>query len=562
MTDFTNRLRENWANLPLVIRLILMPLALGVVVLPFGRPLGSALSNVALERNSRLAEDAIEAGDAREARSRSLAAIQSAPERIEVARTILRSMDILSDPKRIQVATILMQHPDAGSADRKLAMRVLASHAPMVMVGAAWAALSGEERAMPEMIDAFARRLIAEGRSEQAALLLKNVEFSSLPDLICRLFVDLLQNQGSPEAWLECQKLLHERSRAASDAGQPIPGWCLEGWERVPQEYLDSRSLTVFPVEDTPRVMMLRRRFEQGKHALDLQDPQIAIWLRDIKSGDRLSLALLLANCGHPSAAIQLFDKGAGLTHQEYEWVRDTRLRTLAWRPWLDFLQSPAVLGISQAWVCADRALAHFKLNESFQSKDAWREAIQLAANSTQGPRLTDLSRRIRPWMPEQAEEAMLAAISSPSQALPLFNDLQWLSTSLEKAGNDKALLELSRAYLGIEPGNPIVVTRYAYLALLAGELSPAAAIRMIIPIVESQPRSPHPRIVAVMAALLLDDTPQLQRWIARDTVNWEMTQPFYQWLIARSENPATPPPDCDSTRLLPSESVMIERLR
>ena len=561
MTDYTNRMRETWANLPLGIRVILALLALGVIAVPCGRPLRSALRFLALERNSRLAEDAIAAGDAQEARSRGRAAIQSAPERIEVARTVLQSMDILNDPKRIQVATILMQHPDANSADRALALEVLASHAPMVIVGAAWAGLSKEEKAMPEMIDAFARRLMWEGKSEAAALLLKDVDFPNPPDSINQLLVDLLQDHGSPDAWVESQKLLSKRTRAASDASEPLPDWCLADWERVPQEHLDSQALAAFPKAGSPRVMMLRRRIEQGGRSLDLRDPPIASWLRQVEPGDRLALASLLANCGHESTALELFEQGAGLMHNEYEWIRDIRIRTQAWRPWLDFLKSPAVLGISQAWVDADRALAYFQLNEIHESKNAWREAIQSAAISTQVPRLIDLCHRVRPWMPAHAEEALLAAIASPDQALPLFNDLQWLARSLEKAGNDKALLDLSRTYLGIEPGNPVVVTRYAYLALLAGELSPAAAIRMITPIIEDQPGSPHPRIVAVMAALLLDDISQAQRWIARETVNWEKTQPFYQWLIARAGGSINPPPDSDSPRLLPSESALIEKL-
>jgi hypothetical protein len=308
--------------------------------------------------------------------------------------------------------------------------------------------------------------------------------------------------------------------------------------------------------------MMVRRRIEQGDRAVSLDNPQIVAWLREVQPADRLALASLLANCGHEPDALALIEQASELTQEEYEWIRSTRMRTLTWRPWLDFLESPAVIGISRAWVDADRALAYFQLNALYESKTAWREAMEWAAISAQVPRLIDLSHRMRPWMPAQAEEALLAAIASPGQAIPLFNDLQWLALSLEKNRNDKALLNISRTYLGIEPGNPLVLTRYAYLALLAGELSPAAAIRVIAPVIESHPNSPHPRIVAVIAALLLEDTPQALRWIAHKTVSWEKTPPFYQWLVAWAENPGAPPPAPEKDLLLPSENALIQDLQ
>lgn len=562
MTEFPDRLREAWANLPLGVRVVLIILALCLVALLCARPLRSGLRALALERNSRLAESALVAGDALEARSRSLAAIQSAPERVEIVRTVLRSMNILGDPKRIQVSTILMRHPSASSADRQLAMEVLASHAPMVMAGAAWSSLSKEEKAIPGMIDPFARRLIAEGKPEQATLLLKGVDSSQLPDLLYQLFIDLLQDQGSPEAWFESQRLLLQRAKAASDANEAMPDWCMAGWERVPQKHLDSSALAVFPGNGPPRIRMLRLRLEQGDRPLKLQDPRIAAWLREIELCDRLGFASLLANCGQESTALELLEKGSALTLREYEWVRQIRISSRAWRPWLDFLKSPAVAEIRRVWVNADQALAHFQLNEMDAFRNAWREAIQLASVSTQVPRLTDLSHRVRPWMPAQAAEAMLTATSKPGQALPLFNDLQWLAGLLEQARNDKALLDLSRAYLGIEPGNPVAITRYAYLALLAGELSPAAAIQLVSPVVRDQPRSPHPRVVAVIATLLQGDRSAASDWIARDQIRWESTPQFYQWLVARAEMADGAPPPPEKGQLLPTEGAMIEKLR
>lgn len=562
MSEFFERLREAWADLRLGVRVILLLLALGLILILCARPLRAAVRPIALARNSRLAETALLAGDANKARSLGLAAVQAAPDRPDITRTVLKSMDILNDPKRVQVAAILIHHPAATPADKQLALGILARHAPMVMAGAAWAGLTPEEQATPEMIDSFARRLMFEGKPGQATFLLKNLDLANPHDLITRLLLDLLASQGGGDSWQESQKLLIRRIKAATSAGAPVPDWCLAGWNQVPQEHLDPQALEALPTSGPPRLDMLRRRLSQGSRPLDLQDPEVASWLRDVTPADRLPLAILLAGCGRPEAAFEFLEKGPGLTQAEYEWLRSARMRSLDWRPWLNFLQSPAVAEIHQVWIKADLALAHSKLGETEESKIAWNDALQLAATSRQTPRLTDLNHRVRQSMPERAQEAMLAAIRGSGEALPLLNDLHELMISLEKAGRAQDLLDICRAYRGLEPGNPVAITRYAYLALLAGELSPAAAIRLVSPVVQDQPRSPHPRVVAIIATLLLGDRSAASGWIARDQVRWEGAPPFYQWLVARAEMPTGTPPPPEKSQLLPPESAMIEKLR
>ena len=562
MSEISERLQEAWANLRLGVRVILVILVLGLAIVLLARPLRATLRALALDRNSRLAEAALLAGDANEARSRSLTAIQSAPDRPDLTRTLLVAMDRLNDPKRVQVATILIGHPAATAADKQLALAILAGHAPLVVVGAAWEVLPPAAQAAPEMIDLFARRLLDEGKSAQATLLLKGLDLSNPPDFVSRLLLDLLVSQGSGDAWEECQKLLIRRTQAATSAGEAVPDWCLAGWERVPQEFLHPQALTALPAAGPPRLNMLRRRFTLDREPLDLQAPEIAGWLRDAAAADRLPLAVLLAGGDQLDTAVALLQRGPGLTRAEYEWLRSTRLRTPDWRTWRDFLQSPAVAEVPQVWVKADLALAHLQLDEAEASKTAWNEALQLAASSAQAPRLTDLSRRVRMLMPERSRDAMLAAIRTPGQALPLFNDLNDLMGALEHESRDTDLLDICRVYRVLEPSNPVAITRYAYLALLAGELPPAAAVRLVEPVIQYQPHSPHPRVVAILATLLLDQPGAATGWIARDQVTWHRTPPFYQWLVARAETPDASPTLPAGDGLLPSEAKAIEKLR
>lgn len=562
MSEIFERLHRIWANLRLGVRIILLLLILGLAIVLLARPIRTTVRSFALNRNSRLAETALLAGDANEARARSLTAIQSAPNRPDLTRTLLVAMDRLNDPKRVQVAMILIAHPAATAADKQLALAILAGNAPLVMVGAAWEALAPAEQAAPEMIVPFARRLMDEGKSAQATLLLKGLDLTNPPELITRLMLDLLASQGSGDAWKESQKLLIQRTQSATTAGEPVPDWCLAAWERVPQEFLNPEALTALPETGPARLNLLRRRFNLGREPLDLQDPETAGWIRHPTPADRLPLAVLLADGGQPDTAVALLEKAPGLTRDEYEWLRTTRLRTLGWQPWRDFLKSPAVAQIPQVWVKADLALAHFKLDEAEASKTAWNEALQLATTSSQAPRLTDLSRRVRPLMPERSRDAMLAAIRTPGQVLPLFNDLTGLMSSLENDRRDTDLLDICRVYRVLEPGNPVAITRYAYLALLAGELPPAAAVRLVEPVIQYQPHSPHPRVVAILATLLLDKHSATPGLIARDQVPWNTTPPFYQWLVARAEKPDEFPAHPDADQLLPAEDRMIGKLR
>lgn len=562
MSEIFKRLQKSWANLRFGVRVILLLLILGLAIVLLARPLRLTLRSLALERNSRLAKAALLAGDANEARTRSLAAIQSAPDRPDLTRTLLLAMDRLNDPKRVQVAIILMAHPAATAADKQLALAILARHAPLVMVGAAWEVLSPAEQAAPEMIDAFARRLMGEGKSAQATLLLKDLDLTTPPELITRLLLDLLASQGSGDAWAESQKLLIQQVQSVTSAGEPVPDWCLAAWERVPQEFLNPDALTALPANGPVRLNLLRRRFNLGREPLDLQDSEIADWIRHATPADRLPLAVLLADGGQLDTAVALLEKGPGLTRDEYEWLRTTRLRTLDWRPWRDFLKSTAVAEIPQVWVRVDLALAHFKLDEVEESKTTWSEALQLAATSAQAPRLTDLSRRVRQWMPERSREAMLAAIRAPAEPLPLFNDLRELIWSLEKSRRDKDLLDICRAYRVLEPDNPVATTRYAYLALLSGDLSPSAAVRLVEPVIQYQPHSPHPRTVAILAKLLLDKHSVPPDLLARDRVAWDSCPPFYKWLIALAERPHEFPRLPNRAEMLPSEARIIEKLR
>ncbi len=562
MLRLLDQLREKWTQLGLGVRIILWMLGIGLLALAAGRPLRGAARSFSLTRNLGLAEAALVAGDAAQARSRSMAALQMGPDRIEAIRVLARSMDQLKDSKRVQTATFLFNHPAASPADREFAFGVLARNAPLSLAGASWVLLKPAEQAEPATVEGFARRLLAEGKAEQATLLLRGMDLENPPDAISLLLLDLLASKGGADAWAEIQKRLLKRAAEAAAANTPVPAWCLAHWERVPQNLLDPAALRVIPDDRSPRVQMLRRRLVQGNTALAADDPEISQWLQQTRPADRLPLAQLLGHCGLYPLAVGILEQGDPVSVDEYEWLRERRMRLLEWREWKQFLKSAAVSKVPRVLVQADLAVVCASLREIDESNAAWLQALLDARSPGAVVRLTDLSRRVRDRMPQRSHDAMIEAIRTGSEALPSFGDLTGLMVFLNQAGRDKELLEICRAYREIEPSNPLVITRYAYLGLLAGELAPDAAILLVGPVIDYQAASPHPRVVAVIASLLDDDPQEALRWIARDQVRWENSPPFYQWLVALAEKPASPPPVPAKSSVLPSEWKVITQLK
>jgi len=560
MLRLLDKLREKWAQLGLGVRIIIWILGIGLIALAAGRPLRSAAKSYSLMRNLGLAESALVAGDATQARSRSMAALQMGPDRIEAIRILARSMDQLRDSKRVQTATFLFNHPAAGLADREFAFGVLARNAPLSTAGAFWVLLDPAEQAKPAMVDAFARRLLAEGKAEQATLLLQGMDLKNPPDAIALLLLDLLTSKGGADAWTEVQKRLIHRAAKAAVSNSPVPAWCLDHWERVPQNLLDPAALRVIPDDLSPRVQMLRRRLIQGNAALAADDPEVSQWLHQTLPADRLPLAQLLGHCGLHHLAVESLEQGDPVTVGEYEWLRRNRVRLLEWREWKEFLKSAAVSRIPRVRVQADLAVVCAGLREFDESNAAWAEVMLSAKNPGGDLRLAEISRRVRDPLPQRSHEAMIEAIRTDSEALPAFADLTGLMVFLSQAGRDKELLEICRAYREIEPSNPLLATRYAYLGLLAGELTPEAAMGLVGPVIDYQTSSPHPRVVAVLAGLLKDDPNEALRWVGRDQVNWESAPALYQWLVSLAEKPANPPPAPAKSAVLPSEWKVIER--
>lgn len=565
--DFV-QLRDTWENLHGAIRACLILLLVGVVGLVAARPASNLVKKFAAERNLRLAEESMREGAPMEARTRAMSVLQLFPERIEAARLLVNANAAAPDPA--PVAEFLISHQGATPEDRELGFRILATTTPLAKTGRIWAALSEEDRRHPANIVSFGNRLLAEGKPDQALLLLRDIEIQDPPDelgaFIVALLVDVTAKSGLKDSkgWSEIQRRLQLRSKKARDHGEELPDWCLDGWERVPNLALDAEAgLASLPEQGSARLEMTRHRMELRGYTVDPASEPVLGWLADKTPGQRLPLAKLLFDGGAPEAAFDLFDTTEALSPGEYEWLRAKRIARDEWADWKSTLAGTTVSGIPPLLIKADLAVACRQLDQSEESSAAWKEALRIAESRPAGFTLSGLSRRVREWMPDQSHEAMLRAIQLKGEPLPLYSDLTDLMVFLEEAGRDRDLLQLLYTYRSIEPAEPVSATRLAYLALLCGDLMPARAIEMIQPVVEIAPDAAHPRLVAVIAKLLEGDHAGAVEWLGEGKVDWSRTPPLARWLadFARSGGRPSESQPPESEALMPCERALVKRL-
>jgi tetratricopeptide (TPR) repeat protein len=569
MTYFRN-LRDTWEDLHGAVRICLGLLALGLIALVAARPASKGIKHFAAARNLRLADESMREGSPLEARARAMSVLQLFPERIEAARLLVKANSAVALTDPAPMAEFLIAHRSATPEDREQGFQIVASTSPLAKAGSVWSALAAEDRKNPANVVSFGRRLLSEGKPEQATLLLQEIDIENPPDDLAAFIIDLLASvTGSDaardsQAWAEIQRRLQLRSMHARDRGEELPEWCLAGWERIPTTALDPEAgLAALPEKGSARLEMIRLRMKSGTPPVDLESPAIRGWLDDNKPEQRLPLAKLLLGGGHPEAALRLFDTTQALDLGEYEWLRAARIDRAEWLAWRTTLTGTTVSEVPQLLIQADLAVACHQLDRTEESDAAWREAMRIAESRPHGLTLCDLGRRVRELLPQASHEAMLRAIQLKGEPLPLYADLKELLVFLEQGGRDRELLQLLYTYRNIEPAEPVSITRLAYLALLCGDLTPARAMEMIEPVVAIAPDSPHPRTVALIARLLEGDFQGAVEWLGGEQVDWKNTPPLARWLADFARSGTIPPSDQTpvSEQLMPCERALVKQL-
>ena len=101
-----------------------------------------------------------------------------------------------------------------------------------------------------------------------------------------------------------------------------------------------------------------------------------------------------------------------------------------------------------------------------------------------------------------KADQAMLEAIRLGRGALPLYADLKPLLNSLVRQGRESTLLEICTIYLSFEPGNPVLLTQYIYLACLNNRVEIQTILKAMESLAKGYAKEMPVQMVLAMAYL------------------------------------------------------------
>lgn len=509
--DLITRCLDRWANLPFLVRgLIAVTVVGGLGLLAF-KPGYRWFRQWRLERNLVNAREAVEQTRMQEARDLSLTVLRAGDPRIEAFRILEKSTASLRDPRHAEIARALISHPEGSDEDRLNGFVGVVDRTPLGLVGQSWVALPESCRKDPRFAVSFARRLLAERRAGEAASVLLAVPEADRNGEVNRGLVAVLIGSGRREGFQEAQKRIAEDFPAG---GAEAVQW-LEMLESIPAVSLDGGLLeplrgrleAMNEVSPGRRALMLARldyagRFQQRAVILEKASS-------DWRSRDPLEFARFLHGLGLHRDLLESFsdaDAAGGATLNA--WLRDAACRSADWDRLRRLLDAGGA-DLPRVQELGWRAVLALKTGDAVAGADAWAAAMNDAAAATGDDAYLVLHRIASDAaLPEQAHQAMLAAIRAGRGPLPLYSDLKPLLQSLVAQGQEKALLEIGAIYLHFEPGNPVLITQYAYLACLNELVEPASVLQALEPLAEALPEE-VPIQCALATAFLCDSKPE-----------------------------------------------------
>ncbi len=459
-----------------------------------------------LDRNLSAARVAVDADRMSEARDLSLTVLRAGEPGIEAFRILEKSMASLRDLRHADVARALITHPDGSDEDRLKGFRGLVPEVPLGLAGQAWSALPEESRGRPEFASVFAERLISAGRSGEAANVLLGVPEAQRTPAVEQGLIRVLIRSGKGDGYDEAQRRL-AALWPASGAG--AGGW-LDLLEEIPPLSLRPNllgrvveSLGRSGGEDPVRAALMMARIEYAGNfpgRADVLERAVASCKDEAPVAlagflDALGLhRLLLENCPpelvaeHP----ELFPLVLGAMQKSGDWEQIPPL-----------LEAHGT-DLPKAELLAQRALVAAGTGDSAGRVREWNAAMGEARTSSGNGflRLHEIAHHA--GLEAEAGQAMLEAIRLGRGPLPLYEDLKFLLNPLASQGRENDLMQICAIYLPFEPGNPVLLTQYAYLACLNGLADGKTIVAALKPMAEAFPDALP--IQCVLATAYLSD--------------------------------------------------------
>ena len=507
MRDFFNTLWDRWANLHPFVRFLAAVILLAAVGMVGLKPAYRVFKSWRLERNLAAAQVAVEEVRMDEARDLSLTVLRAGDPRIEAFRILEKSMDSLRDPRHADIARALISHPEGSDEDRLKGFRGMVAEVPLGLLGQGWSSLPESCRTRPDFAILFADRLITERRFSEAASVLLGVPEKDRTSGIEQGLVRILIRSGKREGFDDAQRRLATH--------WPVTGEGLGGWfdllEEIPPlalrpEYLGrvKSALETPGAADAARAALALARIEYAASyatRAGVIERTVARW----KDEAPALLAEFLHGLGLHGLLLETFPASRVEAQPVlFPRVLDAMQRTGVWDQVGPLLEAHGPALPKTEWL-AQQALAAMKTGDSAGLVREWGEALGEAKSGTAGNPFLPLYRFARDQgMEAQASQAMMEAIRRGRGPLPLYEDLKFLLNELAGQGRENTLLEISAIYLAFEPGNPALLTQYAYLACLNNLAAPKDILKALEPLAKAFPKQMP--VQSVLAAVYLCD--------------------------------------------------------
>lgn len=472
---------DRWANFHPFVRFLMFVAAVALVGLLAVKPGYRAFKAWRLERNLVAAKVAVEDVRMDEARDLSLSVLNAGYQRIEAYRILEKSTASLRDPRHESVARALIFHPEGSAEDRLNGFRGIALESPMGLVGQIWTQLSPENRQDPAFATVFAERLIVGNHLGEAASVLLAVPQAARTVEVERQLVRILIDSGKADGCNEAQRLIAARFPTSEAEAS---GW-LDLLEKIPPLDLQANTLESIrtwlkATADTnpARKALLLARLDYAAdfpRRAAIFEESIGRW----KESDPQALAGFLVDLGLYERLLEIYPPDRLAGHPElFHPVLKALESTGAWEQVLPLLDAHAQ-DLPKHERLAHRAMAAARTGDSAGKVREWDAAINAARSSRQGDAFLALHRIAgAAGMQSEAEQAMVEAIRRGRGPLPLYSKLKPLLNSLAAQGNEVTLLEICAIYLPFEPGNPVLLTQYSYLACLSDRVEPATILQ------------------------------------------------------------------------------------
>ena len=325
-----------------------------------------------------------------------------------------------------------------------------------------------------------------------------------------RLLIRILIRSGKHEGYAEAQRLIAAKM---PDDEADIARW-LDLLEAIPAPSLQPGSLD--PVRrvlenpahaDDARIALMLARLD---YAADFPQRAAVLDKASVRWQDKEpeSLARFLLDLGLYQRLLEAFPAERLARHPGlFPTVLEAVERSGAWERVVPLLDAygPQLPKFEEL---AHRALAVAKTGDATARGLAWTAAMDEAKSCALPVAFLTLHRLARDaGMPDEAGQAMVEAIRSGRGPLPLYADLKPLLLLLASQGRENTLFEICSIYLTFEPGNPVLLTQYAYLACLNNLVEPSTILKAMETLATAYPRE-LPVQCVLATAYLCDGQP------------------------------------------------------